>query len=347
MANNKNNRSVLLPNAIGDWTKYRPSFSQEKKARSPIKGKVRLSEKELGLACQGYIKTVESLISVLKENLESPSDLNSITVEQMNYSDILKEADFPLAQFRLFEEGAISGYLCVSLDLCSCLINRALGTSALAQQDPKMLTKIEESILESCLEDASISALPNYSLTLADSSSLSFDQPFGENGPFAFICAKIDFADIKNGKILIAVPSSLVRQQLEKGTSAFSPRALARLSDRIKDGIHSDIKALLGSTFISAKDLYGLEEGDVILLDSNINNLVPVRVNDCLKLFGQPGIKNDKIGIRIFSHGTRRQERFVEPLPAVEEEPAEDIPSYEDMPAEPQDIPMEGQMANF
>ncbi|MEK7376836.1 MAG: hypothetical protein AABZ57_06725 [Candidatus Margulisiibacteriota bacterium] len=189
MANNKNSKTVLLPNAIGDWTKYRPSFAEAKRARSPVKGKVRLSEKEISLACQDQIKVVESLIKTLKEKLESPSGLNSITLDQMNYTDILKEADFPLAQFRLFEEGILTGYLCISLDLCSCLINRALGTSIPGLQDPKMLTKIEESILESCVEEARGSALKAYSLTLADSSSLSFDQPFGENGPFAFICA--------------------------------------------------------------------------------------------------------------------------------------------------------------
>ena len=347
MANNKNSKTVLLPNAIGDWTKYRPSFAQEKKARSPVRGRVRLSEKEISLACQGHIKVVESLIKTLKENLESPSGLNSITLEQMNYTDILKEADFPLAQFRLFEGTALSGYLCLSLDLCSCLINRALGASVPGLQDPKMLTKIEESILESCIKASTVPALKDYSLTLADSSSLSFDQPFGENGPFVFICARIDFADIKNGKILLAIPSALVRQKLEKGTSAFSPRGLARLSDRVKDGIYSEVKALLGSTFISAKDICSLEEGDVILLDSNINNLVPVHVNDCLKLFGQPGIKNDRISMRIFSNGTRRQERFDIPLPAPEEMHHEDMQSYENLPVDRQDVPMEGQMAHF
>ena len=344
MANNKNSKTVLLPNAIGDWTKYRPSFAQEKKARNPIKGKVRLSEKEISLACQSHIKVVEALIKTLKENLESPSGLNSITLEQMNYTDILKEADFPLAQFRLFQADILSGYLCLSLDLCAALINRALGANIPVQQDPKMLTKIEESILEACIETAAAFGLNDYSLRLADSSSLSFDQPFGENGPFVLICAQIDFADIKNGKILMALPSSSVRQKLEKGASSFSSRALAKLTDEVKDGIHSEVKALLGSTFISAKDICSLEEGDVILLDSNINNLVPVQVNDCLKLFGQPGIKNDRIGVRIFSNGARRQERFIAPVPVAEEPLRE---SYEDLPVEGQDVPMEGQMAHF
>ena len=347
MANNKNSKTVLLPNAVGDWTKYRPSFAQEKRARNPIRGKVRLSEKEINLACQSHIKVVEALIKTLKENLESPSGLNSITLEQMNYTDILKEADFPLAQFRLFQGETLSGYLCLSLDLCSSLINRALGANVPVQQDPKMLTKIEESILESCLEAAAALALTDYSIRLADSSSLSFDQPFGENGPFVLICAQIDFADIRNGKILLAIPSVAVRQKLEKGASSFSPRMLAKLSDTVKDGIHSEIKALLGSTFISAKDICSLEEGDVILLDSNINNLVPVQVNDCLKLFGQPGIKNDRISVRIFSNGTRRQERFMGPSPVVEELSHEDVPSYEDLPVDRQDVPVEGQMAHF
>ncbi|MEK7376837.1 MAG: FliM/FliN family flagellar motor C-terminal domain-containing protein [Candidatus Margulisiibacteriota bacterium] len=145
----------------------------------------------------------------------------------------------------------------------------------------------------------------------------------------------------------MSIPSSTVRKNLEKGASSLSPRALARLSDRLKGGIYSDIKALLGSTFISAKDICSLEEGDVVLLDSNINDLVHVQVNDCLKLFGQPGIKNDRISVRIFSNAARRQERFVEPLSVVEEPRREDVPAYEDLPLDRQDSSIEGQMAHF
>ena len=347
MANNKNNKTVILPNAIGDWTKYRPSFAQERKARSQIKGKVRLSEKEIGIACSDNIRTIEDLIETLKDELGSPSCLNSMSVEQMNYTDVLKEADYPLAQFRLFEGETLSGYLCISLDLCSCLINRALGTSIPTPQAPKMLTKIEESILSSCVESACRSALKPFSLQLADSSSLSFDQPFGENGPFILASSGIDFSDIKNGRILIATPSSIVRGRLEKKTPSFSSREAAKLPGAVKDGIFSDVEARLGATFISAKDIFSLEEGDVLLLDSSINNLLPVYVNDSLKLFGQPGIKNDRLSVRVFSSATKKQERYAVPSAVIEEVPSESIPAYEDMPVDEQAVPGEEQMAHF
>ena len=185
-------------------------------------------------------------------------------------------------------------------------------------------------------------------IEMTDSFSLSFDQPFGENGPFVLVTADLDFSDVKSAKIMMIIPSAKVRQKLEKTKGAFNVKELAKAPAAIKDGVHSEIKALLGSTFIPAKDLCGLEEGDVILLDSSVKNLVPIYVDDCLKLFGQPGIKNDKLGVKVFSSGARRAERFSPPaVPPASEFLPEDPAGFDETSEFGQNSPVEGQMAHF
>ncbi len=347
MSGNKNSKKVLLPAAIGDWTKYRPSFAETKPARAPLRGRVRLSEKELETVCKNYIRDMESFIETLKNGLESPSVLDLVSIEQLDYSDILKEADMPLVQFRLFDKETLSGYLCLSLELCLCLINRSLGALIPTPRDPKSLTRTEEKVLELCVLEALSGSLKELAPRLANSSSISFDQPFGENGPFVLVSAQIDFGDIKSGKVFLAMPSAYLRSGLESGRKAFNAREVSKLPSAVKDGVFSQIRAVLGSTFISAKELCLLEEGDVILFDSKLNDLVPVYINDCLKLFGQPGIKNERLGIRVYSsEGLRRHERVPEPQPVVEE-PFEEAPAYES-PEEIGHMPqMEGQMAHY
>ncbi len=347
MPGNKNSKKVLLPAAIGDWTKYRPSFAEAKPSRAPLRGRVRLSEKELELVCKNYILAVESLIETLKNGLESPSVLDQVCIEQLDYSDILKEADMPLVQFRLFEKDDLTGYLCLSLELCLCLINRALGASIPTPRDPRSLSRTEEKVLELCVKEALSGSFKELTPRLAGSSGISFDQPFGENGPFVLISAQIGFGDIKAGKIFLAMPSSYLRSTLESGRKAFNARELLKLPAAVKDGVFSQISAVLGATYISAKDLCLLEEGDVILFDSKLNDLVPVYISDCLKLFGQPGIKNERLGVRIYSsEGLRRHERIPEPQPSIEE-PLEEVPAYQSPEETGHMSQMEGQMAHY
>ncbi|MCK7521023.1 MAG: FliM/FliN family flagellar motor switch protein [Ignavibacteriales bacterium] len=59
------------------------------------------------------------------------------------------------------------------------------------------------------------------------------------------------------------------------------------------------VNVILGSTDVTVKDLYELKVGDVLRLDSKVNDDLLVKVNHLPKFIARPGTKNNKIAINI------------------------------------------------
>jgi len=59
------------------------------------------------------------------------------------------------------------------------------------------------------------------------------------------------------------------------------------------------LKAVLGKTEITVMDFLELQVGDVIPLDSNINGDIEVLVGDLQKFKGKPGVRKNKVAVKI------------------------------------------------
>ena len=58
------------------------------------------------------------------------------------------------------------------------------------------------------------------------------------------------------------------------------------------------IKAELGSTNITIRELINLQTGDVIRLDKQ-NNLIDLRIGSKVKFYGTPGVSNNRMSVKI------------------------------------------------
>ena len=65
--------------------------------------------------------------------------------------------------------------------------------------------------------------------------------------------------------------------------------------------VSSDITALLGKAQLSFDEIINLKEGDVVTLDTRVNNDIEVFVSDELKFFGRPGHVGKYRGVEILS----------------------------------------------
>ena len=59
------------------------------------------------------------------------------------------------------------------------------------------------------------------------------------------------------------------------------------------------VKAVLGRTTISVNDFLQLQSGDVIPLDTNVNNNLEILVGELLKFYATPGVKKNKVAVKI------------------------------------------------
>ena len=76
------------------------------------------------------------------------------------------------------------------------------------------------------------------------------------------------------------------------------PQLLSIDSAIFKD-VRVSLRARLGETSLSVEDLLSLKAGSVVTLDTRLNDLVELRLNDNLVARGEIVAIDDKYGIRI------------------------------------------------
>jgi flagellar motor switch protein FliM len=332
-ASRRNRKEILFQPAIGDWTTYRPSAETRGKSRLPIRGTSRFSENDLEKAARGFVNTIEAYTEGLRDDLLLHLNLFSISCEQLSYSDTLKEIEVPVAEFKAAGNSG-TFYICYDMNLASILINSAAGAAALPEHSIG-LTEIEENILGFCAAAGMERILSGLETSYINSPNVLFDRSTSENTSFLVLSAELGLSGSSKGKVFMLVPSDLAKELFVDKDPHKKQMSFERLPETIKNNIFVDTAVLLGSTNIPAQQLYGLEDGDVIVLDSSIDKLLPVYIcGKHLQLLGQPGIKDDKISVKILNSGSSKVDRVREeilsvPEPVIEE-PLEEIPPFEE-----------------
>lgn len=322
METKKSPKTILLQSAIGDWTIFKPIISERKKQRSGTRSGQKLSDKEL---CKGrllFLDLFEKYLSALQKNLNLPFTLFSVSIDQMTTIEILKEVDAQVSQFKLSYSDEEPWQICFDSSISNLFINRSVGGDIIGSMS-KGLTEIEENILSICgkmgLDILLQDNRGNINFEFVNYPSMFFDQTYSEILPYILLKFEIGFGKGQKGFIYLVIPTKSVRKSLTDKEESSPHIQFTKLNPQITEKIRIPISALLGTAYISAKELYELEEGDVIMLDSSINSLISLKIEKDLQLFGQPGIKDDKISIKIIQNKPQKLEKIKSELVAEEE----------------------------
>lgn len=315
-------KTILLQSAIGDWTIFKPLISERKKQRSGIRSGQKLSDKELYKVRSIFLELFEKYISALQKNLNLPFTLFSISIDQMTTIEILKAVNAELSQFRLNLKDDDYWQICFDAQISNLFVNRSVGGD-ISGSISRGLTEIEESILSICgkigLDILACQNQENISIEFVNFPSMFFDQTYSETLPYILLTFEIEFGKGQKGYIYLVIPINYARKLLTEKEEASPQIQFTKLNPQITEKIKIPISARLGTAYISAKELYELEEGDVIMLDSSINSLLSLKIEKDLQLFGQPGIKDDKISIKIIQNKPQKFEKIKSELIAEEE----------------------------
>lgn len=334
MENKKNLKAILLPNAIGDWTTFKPQISDKKKNRTSIRGSIKLSEDELFAARLYFLELFEKYAQNLQKNAGIPLSAKSISIDQMTYPEILKEWDLPAAQFKMIIDTGEPWQICFDSVLANALINRCVGGEP-ESATSKGLTEIEENILLVCAKEGLdiITGLniEDLSLQFVNYPNLFFDQTYSETSPFIIVAFELGMGRGQKGTIILIIPVKSVRQLIEDKSNESDAVSLSRLPQQIIDKLKVPVSVFLGSSFITAKELYELEDGDVVLLDTLLSSPLQVKIGEHLQLFGQPGIKGNKISVSLLQNKSKKLERIKVEESADEDHNSEDIFENQDV----------------
>lgn len=308
----KGKKTILLPGAIGDWTKYRPQIEETAKVKASSKSPNRFSEKELLDMDLLFLGIFEEYAKAVQKNTGLTMNSVSCSIETDNYTEILKAVNVPVVQFKVISPEAEPIFLCFDMSLANALINSSVG----GQADPaptKNLTEIEENILELCASSGADRLFGGLSkkceVKYLNSPNLYFDQSIDESAVLVLGRSQINFGRL-SGQIFLILHLSTAQNMFSKSRNKNAAPDISKIPAAITGKITMPVTSVLGSTMISAKELYELEIGDVIVLDSSISNLLQISIGNDLNILGQPGIKDDRLCVQILKNGSGKVERI-------------------------------------
>ncbi|MFC1767691.1 FliM/FliN family flagellar motor switch protein [Candidatus Margulisiibacteriota bacterium] len=325
-------KEIKYPAAVGDWTQYKPEKPPFKRP-SYIPYKVsKISQKELLKVLDVHSKFIVLFLESLQNSLKLGTELFTSSAEQLLYEDFLKRMDFPLLYAKLAIEEVGEIMLCIDFALINSLINFSLGCPNKVIS-PRNLTDVEESMIASIMENNLINltscwqdAFNKPELRVISCPGILKEPSINPGDVVTQFTSIISLGGSPPARLTFTYQSSLLRTLIgeigtknKEGSIDFS-----RIPPAILEGFSLPVTAELGETSITANELVSLETDDIIQVDTGLNNLLKVNIGGKIDALGQPGIKDNRLAVKLISCEAGAPYTGEKPMP-VTAEPSEDL----------------------
>jgi len=250
----------------------------------------------------------------LASKLQTMTTIDLVAVDQLRYSEYVLSISNPSCLY-VFEIEETKGRAIFELppELVLVIVERLLGGSGSKIKANRSITPIEQRMMKPMITQALI----NLTNAWKPIRELHFKlQGFESNPDFVQIAPASEIVIVISFEVKIGEDSYLTNLcypsfALEEVIANLNVQFLSTLQtkkdkgrDRVTISKHLgktrlDVRVILGKTQITLRELLGLEVGDVLVLDNDLEDDVEVFVSDRLKFFGRPGKMNGRVGIKI------------------------------------------------
>lgn len=237
-----------------------------------------------------------------------------ISVEAIAYYEFNNSISNP-AVLAVVDFAPLAGSIILEMapPVAFALIDRILGGKGLPMERMREFTEVEVAIIERIIiQILNLMREPWENVVELKprlekiETNAQFAQIVSSNEMVALITLGARIGEIE-GMINICIPHMVVEPIVSKLSTKFWFSSVEKESSKeTKDAIEQRIeytkvpvRAILGKTMIQVAEFIGLQLGDVIPLDSNVNGNLEVLVGDLLKFRGSPGVKKNKVAIKI------------------------------------------------
>ncbi len=247
-----------------------------------------------------------------------------LSVEELSYYEFSNSIVNP-ALLAIVDFCPLDGQIIMDISsiIAFTLIDRILGGQGEKNQESRPFTEIEKTLIENVLKQLTSLMVDPWENVIELEPRLDkietnsqFAQIVSPNETTALITLNLKIGEVE-GFLNICIPHIIIEPILPKLSTTFwfanVSKQTTEMDKRIieKRLINSpvNINVELGHTHITVEEFLGLQLGDVIALDSNINKELEIRVGNKRKYYGIPGSMKNKVAIKI----TRVEERRDEP----------------------------------
>ncbi|MCX8130315.1 MAG: flagellar motor switch protein FliM [Clostridia bacterium] len=248
----------------------------------------------------GYLRT---LVQVEVANVEAVSyyEFNN----SISNPVVLAVVDFtPLTGSIIFE---------ISPAIAYALVDRILGGKGTMIDKVRGFTEIELAIIERIVIQILNLMREPWENVIAIRPRLEkietnaqFAQIISPNEMVALVTFNARVGEVE-GMINICIPHMVVEPIVPKLSTRFWFSTIEKeVTRETKDTIEIKIentkvpvRAILGKTIINVNDFIELQPGDVMPLDTSVNGELEIMVGDLLKFYAKPGVKKNKVSVKI------------------------------------------------
>lgn len=244
-------------------------------------------------------------------------EIEILNAESLIYTEFANAISNP-AILGIIDFSPLEGQIIIDItsDVAFTMIERVLGGSSGSSgpTEKRSLTEIEMTLIRTIIVKfmnllkepwSNIIELRPKLDTIETNSQ--FAQVISPSESIALITFNLKIGETE-GLINLCYPHYVLEPILANLSSKlwFSTTGKKTLSDIEKQNLETQVQKTkvelaveLGSSVINVAELLSLSKGDVIVLNKKVSNDIHVRIGNEIKFLGKPGIKNNKVALKI------------------------------------------------
>ncbi|NMB32955.1 MAG: flagellar motor switch protein FliM [Clostridium sp.] len=237
-----------------------------------------------------------------------------ISVEPIAYYEFSNSLSNPVV-LAISDFSPLSGSIIIEVaaPVAFALIDRILGGKGYTMEKVREFTEVEIAIIErviiqilDLMRGAWENVIEVRPRLEKIETNAQFAQIVSANEMIALITLGTRIGEVE-GMFNICIPYMVVEPILSKLSTRYwfantekesSPQAKHLIEKKIEE-TKIPMRTILGKTTIQVADFLGLQLGDVIPLDTNVNGKLEILVGENLKFYGSPGVRKNKVAIKI------------------------------------------------
>ncbi|WP_077367470.1 flagellar motor switch protein FliM [Anaerosalibacter sp. Marseille-P3206] len=253
------------------------------------------------------------LQTFLSGYLRAPVQASILTVDQYAYSEFSNAISNP-AFLSIIDFDPLNGQILIdiSTNIVFATIDRLLGGDGEEIPEMRGFTEIEIALLKKTMVrtmDLVKEAWENVIELNPKLEKIEVNSQFAQivppNETIALVTLNISIGSVE-GMMNVCIPYLVLEPILDKLSTKYwfsntkktiTKDEMKAIRQRMLD-TKVPIKAELGSTNITIRELLNLQPGDVIRLDEP-NSLINLRIGSKVKFYGTPGVSNNRMAVKI------------------------------------------------
>lgn len=267
--------------------------------------------KTLNIIYDNYARLVTNFLTGYLRTLVQ---VDVVTVEALPYSDFSNSVSNPVI-LAIIDFAPLTGSIILEMEphVAYSLVDRILGGKGSSMERIREFTEIELAIIERIIIQILNLMREPWENVLSIRPRLDkietnaqFAQIVAQNETVALITLSARVGDV-DGMINICIPHMVVEPIVSKLSTKFwfsnvEKEATPEMKESIENKVENTlvpVRAVLGKTSISVNDFIELQPGDVLPLDTGVNDDMEILVGNLMKFYATPGVKKNKVAVKI------------------------------------------------